>query len=1653
MVQNVFLELSLLVCLSISDAGPSAVHPTYLRLADEFIADADKDLNDLQRDVSTKLGQNIPIVAPGASKKNSGSYAGAAASGAAAGRGDSSSREPAPEGCKWYRGHICCKACGQRVGKTPSHTNQTCPVDTSHAGFRFGSKFPLKTSTSAGGNAASSGVGFKRPAGGAASGSTSGLAPHDLRNRLNGGKPAQSPSSSGQWSSRVVQAHAALEAGQDEFVDEDGNTIFLDRDLRSGELCLTMKIPQNCSPRVESEPLSRRVVAYPSTVILRGSNHPRAPRIRSNHQMLLGSNHPQSRGVSIRSDRLVLGSNHPRRHIDRSACVLANPSTLHTAYGRSNHLPVQSARPVFRRVSAKSQAPKPVQCFAPSYRSSSPRRGPRVIVDTGAEEHMGPPSAAADFKCSTPTNIVIKGVSSSELTGVRKGVLRVSTRDESGAACSLEFSKALIHSDLDFVLLSVHRLLEEGFVVDFQQNGGNIISPLGVVVPLSKCGGLWTISSSPPVTSSSSRGLSSRHSTSIPPSSNPFAALAAKETEDDASDDSSDVTKESADLQRHLDVQQQLAQNLHNRFDHCDRARLVRIVKHMSRHDPTRPSISTCAKFTCPACSTMASRRPAARLANPSRSAPRGFFPGECLHIDCSGSLDQTVTAVCGSVDVFAITDDSSNARFALPTKSATTSALVEALQRFQAKSMVKIRRITCDGALAAGALTTWCLENNIDLAPSPPNEPRSNGRAESLVNLLKTKMRVMRQTSGAGIPFAYLIMSWAAMHSNFLPTSTNPDMRPAIDIWPDMPFRHRDLRHDLPWGCRAWRHEGKDYQNRPNWQRRARPCIFVGWSMSSPSYLLYDIETYRLFEGSYVTFDTNNFPLLDLLLAGETHTADKQVDIDGWRIAANTLIESANDFDLAHWCSGKQLVIELPATFYPRDSPHRWIMQCVGVPHSRKNTGVAITLRTVGFTGPHSAISDPEDKTYVDRPRLFDLVVSGASSSSASLRRALSFTFPTAVKLYDLALQNFTRLPRPPGHPRLLMDDPSSSPGAGVASAGNASSTAKQASTSRPVLPRRTKRPPKTNAEPRRSSPRLQAARRAGMARIAACSIPGRGTHFVSPPVAKDEPANLREARRGPNWPEWEQALKKELDGIAARGTYSTLPRASVPNGNQMLHGLFVFKRKADGTAKVRLVVQGHRQRPMPSTSETFTSTPTQPALRAFYSVANQNDDHIDHIDVHQAFCQSDEFPEEVKLYMVPPPLAEADPNIVWRLRRPLYGLATAPKLWAETLRRALVEQGWSPVAFEDCMWSKVSATGYRMLLYVFVDDILIAYGEADRAEASSWKQTFLQRFDAKDLGPVQRFLGVNIERDFHRGTLKIHQTDYVHDLLERFGLETANPVSTPLTPHINLTKADCPAVPNPALGAKYREAVGALTWLASATRPDLAHATAVLGAFSSNPGEAHWSEVVHCLRYLVNTFDFGITYTRDAANPAPNMQNHMFGFCDSDWAACVDTRRSMGAYLIFLNGGAIAWRSKKQTSIALSTAEAEFMAASATAQTVLWLRRILCDLGAPQHCPTPLYEDNAACILLSENPSHKGRARHIDLHVHSLRDHVLNGVVRLVACPTFDMAADLLTKALPSPAFFRHRDVMMGNAPPTAPALAPVLAFTARLRCVSGG
>ena len=315
-------------------------------------------------------------------------------------------------------------------------------------------------------------------------------------------------------------------------------------------------------------------------------------------------------------------------------------------------------------------------------------------------------------------------------------------------------------------------------------------------------------------------------------------------------------------------------------------------------------------------------------------------------------------------------------------------------------------------------------------------------------------------------------------------------------------------------------------------------------------------------------------------------------------------------------------------------------------------------------------------------------------------------------------------------------------------------------------------------------------------------------------------------------------------------------------------------------------------------------------PTARACFALAAQDDLEIDHDDISQAFVQSDEFPSDVKLFLTPPEFAEADPDVVWRLRKPLYGLAIAPKAWSDTFKRFVITtEGWQPVAFEDCLYTRTTASGRKMLLLVYVDDILTFWHPDDHRERAAWKSALHARFDTRSEGSVTNFLGIQVTRDRDKHTITISQSEYIQDLLDRHNLpREAHSTDTPLSPGVHLTREDSPTIPLKELGTQYREIVGSLQWLATCTRPDLAHAAQALASFSSNPGPEHMKEAKRTLRYLNGTIDLGITYTRSATPLA----NTLFGFCDSDWAACLDTRRSIGAYILLLNGGAIAWRSK---------------------------------------------------------------------------------------------------------------------------------------------
>jgi hypothetical protein len=175
---------------------------------------------------------------------------------------------------------------------------------------------------------------------------------------------------------------------------------------------------------------------------------------------------------------------------------------------------------------------------------------------------------------------------------------------------------------------------------------------------------------------------------------------------------------------------------------------------------------------------------------------------------------------------------------------------------------------------------------------------------------------------------------------------------------------------------------------------------------------------------------------------------------------------------------------------------------------------------------------------------------------------------------------------------------------------------------------------------------------------------------------------------------------------------------------------------------------------------------------------------------------------------------------------------------------------------------------------------------------------------------------------------------------------------------------------------------------------------------------------------RYLRATLDLNITYGKDVS-----LGPVVIGFCDADYGGDEDTRRSTTAYVFMLGGGAITWASKLQPTVALSSAEAEYMAVSAAVQDAMYLRQLFSDLGFEQREPTTIYEDNQGCIALTENPVMHKRTKHIDIRHHFVRERVESGDIVLKYVATQDQLADMLTKPLKRHEMERLRSVVMGH------------------------
>ena len=229
------------------------------------------------------------------------------------------------------------------------------------------------------------------------------------------------------------------------------------------------------------------------------------------------------------------------------------------------------------------------------------------------------------------------------------------------------------------------------------------------------------------------------------------------------------------------------------------------------------------------------------------------------------------------------------------------------------------------------------------------------------------------------------------------------------------------------------------------------------------------------------------------------------------------------------------------------------------------------------------------------------------------------------------------------------------------------------------------------------------------------------------------------------------------------------------------------------------------------------------------------------------------------------------------------------------------------------------------RIIIPVYVDDMTIAC--KSKKQYQFVRDELSKHFKLHDLGPTSFLLGVHIQRNRAEHTLTLSQRQYIIDVLDRFGLANCSTVTTPLPEGCKLSKAMSPSSEQESAfmkGIPYKQLIGALMYLAVATRPDIAYAVGVLARFSADPGAAHWKAAKHLCRYLQGTKDYKLTYA-----PDPSCTQLFTTYSDADHGGNPDNGKSTSGMVVKMGTGAISWASKLQSIVTLSTTEAEYIAA----------------------------------------------------------------------------------------------------------------------------
>ncbi|GJV12456.1 retrovirus-related pol polyprotein from transposon TNT 1-94 [Tanacetum coccineum] len=422
-------------------------------------------------------------------------------------------------------------------------------------------------------------------------------------------------------------------------------------------------------------------------------------------------------------------------------------------------------------------------------------------------------------------------------------------------------------------------------------------------------------------------------------------------------------------------------------------------------------------------------------------------------------------------------------------------------------------------------------------------------------------------------------------------------------------------------------------------------------------------------------------------------------------------------------------------------------------------------------------------------------------------------------------------------------------------------------------------------------------------------------------------EPKNINEALKDESWV---IVMQEELNQFITSDVWEL-----VPNYKDMaITGTkWVFRNKLDENGvvsrnKARLVAQGYNQQEGIDYDETYAPVARLESIRILLAYACALDFRLFQMDVKSAFLNGF-INGEVYVAQHPGFIDFAKPNHVYRLKKALYGLKQAPKAWYDRLKAFLYKHDYEMRMIDNTLFTKKKDSNI-IIVQIYVDDII--FGSTCQEMCDDFAKIMHDEFEMSMMGELNFFLGLQIKQ-LDDGIF-FNQSKYIKEMLKKFGLEDSKPMKTPMSTETKLTKdEEGESVDN----TKYRGMIGSLLYL-TASRPDIMFSVCLCARFQEDPKISHLEAVKRIFRYIKGTMHLGLWYPKGSGIET-------IVYADSDHAGDYVDRKSTSGICTFMGCCLTSWFSKKQTALAISTVEAEYVSVGKACQQALWMKQALVD------------------------------------------------------------------------------------------------------------